>query len=90
MAESLAHTTSSRCPARLRRRHFPKRIAPDSDAADLNRNRRRDRRGSRTAAEYWPRARFHLVGDARRDNHDLTTSGYPGNVGLSTISEEIV
>ena len=26
------------------------------------------------------RGRFHLVKDARKGNHDLTTLGYPGNV----------
>jgi len=29
----------------------------------------------------WPTGRFHLVEDARRDNHALTTARDPGNVG---------
>ena len=29
----------------------------------------------------WPTGRFHLVEDARRGNHGLTTARDPGNVG---------
>ena len=34
-----------------------------------------------SAVFHGPTGRFHLVEDARRDNHALTTARDPGNVG---------